>query len=127
MVSKLSADDYVVFAAMDVPEFPEPPAELPQARLHVSHGYWVAECPAHTPVSPEDEGTVPNCGYAIVACQGLAMVCPEHGWADVIWPPEWRGIEAVLHKRPAAKFANWFPGETVEDLREENRQHGAPV
>lgn len=111
MARVLTPEQYVELSAMDVPEPPDVAKVLTPARLHISRDNWIAECP---------EG----CGYAIVACPGLAMVCPTHGWFDVVWPLTLKSIEKVLDKRPDVRTRNWLPHETVKALLRENRDHG---
>lgn len=62
--------------------------------------------------------------------------------AEIEWPPEdfKRGVDLVLSSRPVPTTRNWYPldhpgavklrvvhGETLEDLRQENIDHGVPV
>lgn len=112
MARTIDSDRYVELSVIDSGDEPrEINNEMP-ARLHISRDYWIAECP-----------NVP-CGYAIVACHDiLIMFCPNHGEFDIEWPEDWQEIEKVLDKRPENN-RNWLPGETVDDLKQENRSHG---
>ena len=79
---------------------------------YVNHGRWVADCEACRSalrVSPGDEFTCLECG---------------HHDADVFWPDDWADIDAVLALRPSILNRNWLPGETLDDLRAENLEHG---
>jgi hypothetical protein len=87
-------------------------------------------------------GPVPafvNAGRWLVrcACGDAPMAHPD--WPEVrcfncgaigghvIWPAERADIERVLLARPRAVNRNWMPGESVEDLQRENRDHGMAV
>ena len=90
----------------------------------MSEGRWVADCP---------EG----CGNALCVSEAepyfLCHICgsPANGgrWYRVGFPAAKRQIERELLKRPLnharlPATRNWRPGETVEQLVEENRRHG---
>lgn len=88
------------------------------AIAYVNHGRWVADCPT-------------GCGGAMLVEPDMPFVCGNcfnaelHGkWRAVLWPDDKAGIETELEKRPLPHTANWLPGETVADLRRENREHG---
>lgn len=44
--------------------------------------------------------------------------------SDVSFPADRDRITEVLSARPVPETRNWMPGETVEDLIEENAAHG---
>jgi hypothetical protein len=44
-----------------------------------------------------------------------------------IYPVERQQIEKILRQRPSRANFNWVPGETLEILRQQNRDHGDPV
>jgi hypothetical protein len=81
---------------------------------YVSDGRWVADCP---------------CRGGIVASREMAeAACLDCGTVYAIRFPENAGeIEAVLLARPRKENQNWRPGETLADLRSENRNHGIPL
>jgi hypothetical protein len=43
------------------------------------------------------------------------------------YPPERAQIEQILRLRPLRQNMNWEPGESLEDLRAQNLEHGDPV
>lgn len=45
---------------------------------------------------------------------------------EVIFPREWKEIEALLSARPKAA-RNWFPSVTIADIEAENAEHEMPV
>jgi hypothetical protein len=47
----------------------------------------------------------------------------ENGLFDVVFPKNMEKIMAELRKRPM-KNMNWYPGETLEDIIKENKEHG---
>lgn len=83
----------------------------------VNDGRWVAQC---------------RCGSAQV-------VDPEHSmffcveclndyaggqWVTIRFPRGRASIERLLEARPDRRTMNWRPGESLSDLRRENRQRG---
>ena len=78
---------------------------------YVSEGRWVADC---------DE-----CNGAEFVVEDREMVCGTCGAvSDVVWPDDVAGIELVLNRRQKMNTRNFLPGETVDMLRAENKQHG---
>jgi hypothetical protein len=45
-------------------------------------------------------------------------------WRPVTLPSDVEAIEGALVVRPDRSTRNWQPGETVDDLLRENREHG---
>ena len=81
---------------------------------YVNHGRWVVDCPE------------PYCGGAAIAetvfvCNNCKRVEP------VEWPEYKTLIDDVLNVRPVPQTRNWIPGETVNDLKRENKAHGLPA
>lgn len=113
-----------------------------RARAYVYAGDWVADCPRdcgsvehlYAPIRPGDPSSprvvqVPafQCSY----CKATAAI---------EWPPNMADLMAVLMLRPIPHTRNWYPadhetavrfrvphGQTVDDLRAENAEHGVPV
>lgn len=86
----------------------------------VDQGRWVVSCD--------------TCSSAVVVdTEDLFFICTKcgDGWRAVIMPEDKEEIEEVLLMRPGFRAANhhrfWFPGETVDDLADENWEHGLPV
>ena len=46
---------------------------------------------------------------------------------EAVYPTERASIEAIVALRPARNHRNWELGETVDDLIQQNIQHGDPV
>lgn len=117
-----------------------------RARAYVYAGDWVADCPRgcgnvehlYLRASPRDAGAprvvrVPS--YRCSYCRfGDAETVP------VEWPPDVAEIMAVLMLRPIPHTRNWYPhghetavrcrvphGQSVDDLRAENAEHGVPT
>lgn len=88
--------------------------------VSVNHGRWIVECP---------------CGSAQLAsltdkrffCVECGNLWAEGMWARVEWPDEPGAIEEVLEKRPFPKNRNWYPSETIEQLREETTERMAEL
>ena len=107
------------------------PAGLPdddaiegEVTAHINHGRWIVECGVcHTAVLMDD--------------QDLVFYCPGCGtdaqWRRVVMPDaaERAEIERLLLLRPGwhdkAPTRNWTPGNSLEDLRRENLEHGLEV
>ena len=80
----------------------------------VNHGRWIVDCPD------------PDCTCAVmVASDDLRFVCPvcAYGIFTVALPAEAEDIGNVLVERPVPATRNWTPGESVGDLRRENKEH----
>lgn len=100
---------------------PDPPASPTREPLEarIESGAWLVECPGcHDAFMVDDQDLLFNC----VGCGSMG------GWHPVVMPAERAEIEAVLLLRPGfrhnAPNRNWIPGETVEDLKRENLEHG---
>ncbi len=78
---------------------------------YVNYSRWVADCL--------------NCSAGMALQPGVnQVVCLECGERyDVTWPKDREAIEALLLLRPQ-RNRHWRPGETIEDLERENREHG---
>ena len=64
----------------------------------------------------------------VYGIDGDLMVCGSCGQKSrVLWPDDREGIESVLSHRPIPESRNWLPGETVDDLKRENIEHGLVV
>lgn len=102
---------------------PAPGVDLSvKAVARVDHSRWIAECPF--------EGCH---GAEYVSTAGQPFFCCECRNAAVAHVPilvdlpgeKVRGqVEAYLVARPVPAARNWRPGETVAQLRDENREHG---
>lgn len=55
-----------------------------------------------------------------------SMTCWDCGGVTegIEWPPDPLGIEVILMMRPDEATRNWFPGESLNDLLQENMEHG---
>ncbi len=93
-----------------------------KAQARVDAGRWLADCP-----NPDCQGAeyvsfehpfifCHECRNGAVGNQLIEITVPAPGLrAD---------IETYLLARPVPATRNWFPHESVRDLREENRLHG---
>lgn len=112
------------------------------ARAYVYSGDWVADCPRGcggvehcfdraNPRSPASPRVVRKPEFHCSYCH---MVAP------IEWPADMAAIMEVLMLRPVPHNRNWYPqdhdvalrfriphGQTVDQLREENREHGVPA
>ncbi len=100
-----------------------------EALAYVYCGGWVAECPAscgNVQAVSRDEASVYRCVY----CQQLSAIS---------WPAEeaMEEMMAVMNRRPNPSNRNWYPqdhpvavrfgvphGQSIQDLLEENLEHG---
>ena len=78
---------------------------------YVSHGRWVVMCECGA-------GNDVDVGARLALCFACGAV------HDVVLPRHRDRIEAELLRRPKTKTRNWEHGETVADLRAENRDNG---
>lgn len=112
-------------------------AALRPVHAYVYEGQWVADCPA-------------GCGsveflYTQSRMNGPRDVrrtffqCSYCGYASdhMVWPRREHEIIEILMRRPVPRNRNWYPkdhpvaiqfrlphGQTPEDLRAENEEHG---
>lgn len=100
------------------------PRHMVAVEAYVNHGRWVVDCPG-------------GCGNALVVSKDEPFyICHECGsrenegrWYFVVFPVEKQAIEAELLKRLErdgyrAWSRNWYPVETLADLRTENEAMG---
>ena len=91
------------------------PQGMVQAQVMRSN--WVAKCP-HCPsqmfVQPGEPFFCPDC----------AMQGNDYKPMTVVWPKKRQAIERVLLQRKDPLNRNWLIGETVDDLINENLEHG---
>lgn len=96
----------------------------PPVLARIDLGRWLVDCDA--------------CRAAVVIdTDDLVFICPACGssgkWQEITMPtPDDKAkIEEILLLRPGFRDANknrfWFPNETIDDLLNQNREHGAPV
>lgn len=87
------------------------------AYAEANWGQWKARCPRLwcTNAMPIDRGQ-----------EQFACLGPDScGWTgEVAWPPDPDAIETLLLMRPVPRTRNWLPGESLEDLLQENVAHG---
>jgi hypothetical protein len=116
---------------------------LPRARAYVYAGDWVADCPRQgcgnvehlfdrsNPAVPASARTVRKTGFFCTYCRLVA---------EIEWARDEADIMAVLGLRPVPHNRNWYPadhetalrfniahGQSVQDLRHENAEHGVAV
>jgi hypothetical protein len=88
-------------------------------KAFINHGNWMAtcdDCPAPSTLFAE-----PGLPFFCTNCQNVM----NGGQARPVEFPENRNeIEAVLLARDFPQNRNWLPGETIEELKTENRAHG---
>ena len=83
-----------------------------------NHGRWIVVCP--------------DCAGAQFACpDDRRFMCNECAnaavggfWRPVIWPKERAKIDELLMLRPDPKTRHWVPGESVANLKAENKANG---
>ena len=90
---------------------------VPPTAARVNWGRWVADCPM--------------CRSALALRPGTpAFECYDcYARVEVIWPSVdvQAGVERVLSFRPDPRTRNWTNDETVQQLHEENLDHGLGV
>lgn len=117
-----------------------------RARAYVYAGDWVADCPRacgnveHLYLRANRRD--PNAPRVVQAPSFYCSYC-KLGNAETVpieWPPDLADIMAVLMLRPVPHTRNWYPkdhdtalkyrvlhGQTVDELRAENAEHGVPT
>ncbi len=89
---------------------------------YVNHGRWIADC-------PHGDG-----GALMVDIHVLRFICPrcanwrvDGKWHEIILPEDFHEIERLLELRPDIMSRNWRSPESMDDLRQENRDHELPT
>lgn len=114
-----------------------------RARAYVYAGDWVADCPracgnVEHLYQPQRRG-----GPRVVQVPSFYCSYCKLGDAETVpidWPPNMADITTVLMLRPIPHTRNWYPkdhntavksrtphGQSVDDLRAENAEHGVPT
>ncbi len=93
---------------------------------YYNHGRWVVHCPAADCLAASKAGADLVC-----VCRD-EMVCdhpqiPCGAIIPVEMPDDAEAITRLLDLRPKRGNRNWFPGETVDDLKTENVTHGVRI
>lgn len=94
-------------------------ADAPPVEARVNFGRWIADCPNDACVGAElvsfDRPTFFCCACRNAAAgnQALAVAAPG--------PQKRHEVESCLRARPRVENRNWWHGETVAELRDENR------
>lgn len=87
-------------------------------RAYVNHGRWMVrceECNSCQVVWPDDP---------VYLCAGCWNVTVGGKWRPVVFPAERAEIDAILSARPEERTRNWELHETVDELRQQNAEHG---
>lgn len=101
-------------------QIPREFASLPPVQARIDQGRWLADCPnsyctnAHM-IDLDDPR------FFCTACGNQAA---GGEWLHVEFPPDRAAIERTLLRRPRPENRNWRTGESLSDLRRENREHG---
>ena len=82
---------------------------------YVNQGRYVADCVC-------GDGVLLDPDWSLGVCLGCYTV-----HLAITWPSDLRQIADALGVRPALRFQNWRPGESVSLLRAENVAHGIAV
>ena len=75
---------------------------------YVNHGRWVVDCECGAGNAPLSD---------VARCFGCGAV------HSVTYPRTRKSIEKALLARPQQRNRNWYPHESVDDLRRENAAH----
>jgi len=84
----------------------------------VNKGKWLIKCECGGAEKAWEEG--------LFMCQSCWNAGHKHKCRRSIFPEQREEIERLLDKRPLEN-RNWFPGETVDDLLRENKEHEAEL
>ena len=87
----------------------------------INHSRWIVRCPEcpSAELAPYESG--------LFMCQNSWNVKDGFKWRRVAFPPERKAIEAALSRRLLEEKRNWVPGESVEELIRENKEHKGEV
>lgn len=88
---------------------------FPPVPARAEHGRWLAQCPFCNSAQVTDPN---DKRFFCVECSNAGL----GGWLTVEWPDNVDELEEALVQRAPINQV-WNPGETVEDLHEENAAH----
>ena len=116
---------------------------------YMNNGRWIMNCPkCNTPLPCWERGTIcPRCHPNMMARalrplrNGDLRPVPDIELVEQartkaraageeyfpLYPKEKARIEEILRLRPDRKNMNWIPGESCDDLCQQNTDHGDPV
>ena len=90
----------------------------PPVKARVNHGRWVWDCECNSAELAFDEG--------LGMCQNCYNAGLKHKYRNIIFPKGRKQIEEALLQRPEPN-RNWYFGEPVAKLKDENKQHEAEL
>lgn len=83
-------------------------------KAYVNHGRWIVKCECGGAEKAWEEGL-----FMCLSCWNSGH---KHQYRRVVFPKERARIEELLIKRPLIN-RNWSPGETLAQLKKENKEH----
>lgn len=86
----------------------------PALEAYVNHGRWIVKCECKGAEKAWEEGWF--------MCRSCLNAGYKHQYRQSVFPKERIGIEKLLTERPLLN-RNWYPGETLSQLKAENREH----
>lgn len=89
-------------------------SEAPPLKARVNHGRWLVDCECNGAELAWDEG--------VFMCLSCFNAGHEHKYRTAIFPRNRKAIELLLMGRPVEN-RNWYPGESLAQLRAENEAH----
>lgn len=95
---------------------PERAAPAFAVMVRINHGRWIVDCPFC------DGAQYASFDHPVRFCTDClhwTEPAARGAWIPVVWPATVAELEAILAERPEEN-RNWFPRETLEDLRAEN-------
>lgn len=114
------------------PKLPIPPLDRvatdgPPLVAEIREGLWIARCSCRTRVTARNAagpGGVVWLDNPVIWCPRCRNNIVGGMWRRVILPADIETIEQVLLARPDVQTRNWLPAESVDDLVQENTDHG---
>lgn len=91
----------------------------PQVYAYLNHGRWLTRCP----FCPSSQHASDTDHWFLCAMCGKEQQDKKLKSLPVVWPDSRVEIENMLAVRDVIN-RNWLPGETVQDLFEENKKNG---
>lgn len=88
--------------------------ESPPLKAHINHGNWSVKCECGGSEFAWEEG--------FFMCRSCFNGNHKHKYRKAIFPKDRTKIEELLLIRPLQN-RNWYPNETLAQLRAENKEH----
>lgn len=111
----------VAAGSRGVISLPAGDAAGPTVQAEVNHGRWIVRCPWCNGAEGADRAD------RYFYCLGCQNVLAGGKRVPVRFPSAANELETLLARRPGEASRNWLPGQTLDEIRAENLEHGIGI